>query len=58
MSFSLAVCHSVVFLVLLLRNEGAAKFYEGWWCIKFLIVAGMMFGSLYISNDPFFYGYL
>lgn len=48
MSFSLAVCHSVVFLVLLLRNEGAAKFYEGWWCIKFLIVAGMMFGSLYI----------
>lgn len=58
LSFALAVCHALVFLVLLLRNEGAAKFYEGCWCIKFLVVAGMLIGSLWISNDPLYYGYL
>lgn len=36
----------------------AAKFYEGCWCFKFLIVAAMLIGSLWINNDPFYIGYL
>lgn len=58
MSFALALCHTIVFLICLLRNEMAAKFYEGCWCFKFLIVAAMLVGSLWIPNEPFYYGYL
>ena len=58
MSFALALLHSFVFLVCLLRNEMAAKFYEGCWCLKILFVIGMVIGSLWIYNDPLFYGYL
>lgn len=58
MSFALACLHTLVFLICLARNEMAAKFYEGCWCFKFLVVAGMLIGSLWIKNEPFFYGYL
>lgn len=35
----------------------ASKFNEGLWCIKFLLVAGLLIGSLWINND-FYIGYL
>ena len=46
-----------MFIVCLLRNEMASKFNEGLWCIKFLLVAGLLIGSLWINND-FYIGYL
>ena len=58
LSFALACLHTLVFLICLARNEMAAKFYEGCWCLKFLVVAGMLIGSLWIKNEPFFVGYL
>jgi len=41
-----------------MRNETAAKFNNGCWGVKGLIVAAMLIGSLWINNDPFYYGYL
>ena len=58
MSFALAACHLLVFFVCLFRNEAASKFHEGCWCFKILLVIGLMFWSLYWTNDPFFSTYL
>lgn len=41
-----------------MRNETAAKFNNGCWGVKFLIVSAMLIGSLWIKNDPFYTGYL
>jgi hypothetical protein len=57
MSFALACVQLLVFLVCLLRNETAAKFHSGWWCIKFLLVLGLLVGGLWIDNS-FYIGYL
>lgn len=58
MSFALALCHTIIFIVLMMRNDMAATFYEKCWCLKFLIVLGMLIGSLWIPNNPMYYGYL
>lgn len=58
MSFALALCHTICFGVCCLRNEMAAKFNEGCWCFKILIVVAMMVGGLWIPNEPFYFGYL
>lgn len=57
MSFALACVQLLVFLICLARNEMASKFHDGFWCIKFLLVAGLLIGSLWITND-FFIDYL
>lgn len=53
-SFALLVCQTICFLICLSKSEGAAKFNDGCWGIKFLIVAAMLVGSLWIQNDPFY----
>lgn len=58
MSFALALLHTLVFTVSLLRNEMAAKFNEGCWLLKTFFVFGVEIASLWIYNDPFFTGYL
>ena len=58
MSFALALCHTICFCICCVRNEMAAKFNEGCWCFKMLIVVAMMVGGLWIPNERFYYGYL
>lgn len=57
MSFALACTHGLIFLILLIRNEGAAKFNEGCWCVKFLICAAFLICWFFVDNS-FFQGYM
>jgi hypothetical protein len=41
-----------------MRNSVAAMIHDGWWCIKFLIVAALFVGSMWIPNDPVIIGYM
>jgi hypothetical protein len=41
-----------------MRNDTAAIIHDGWWTLKSIIVAGLFIGSFFISNDPFFLGYM
>jgi len=45
-------------IIVSLRTDFAAAFHDGCWGAKFLIVAGILIGSLWIPNDPVMNGYL
>jgi len=51
MSWALCFFHLFVFLVILARNDCAAMFHDGWWCLKFLIVLGLFVSAMWIPND-------
>ena len=57
MSFALVISHIVILMVTLARNEMAAAFHDGCWCFKFLFVAGIFTGSMWIPNS-FMQGYM
>ena len=57
-SWSLAIFHIIMLIIVSLRNDFAASFHDGCWGAKALIVAGIMMGSLWIPNDPVMNGYL
>jgi len=48
----------LIFLICLPKNDCAAVIHDGWWTLKFIIVAALFVGSLYIKNDPFMIGYM
>ena len=57
-SWSLALFHIIMLIIVSLRNEAAAVFHDGCWGVKFIIVAGILVSSLWIPNDPVIDGYL
>jgi len=57
-SWSLMWFQFLIFLICLPKNDCAAVIHDGWWTLKFLIVAALFIGSLYIDNDPFMIGYM
>lgn len=57
-SWSLAIFHIIMLIIVSLRNNFAAAFHDGCWGAKFLIVAGILIASLWIPNDPVINGYL
>lgn len=57
-SWSLAIFHVFMLIVVCLRNNFAAAFHDGCWGTKFLIVAALFISSLWIPNDPVINGYL
>lgn len=57
-SWSLAIFHILMLIIVSLRTDFAAAFHDGCWGTKFLIVAGLLIGSLWIPNDPVINGYL
>lgn len=40
------------------RNDTAAIIHDGWWTLKFLIVAILFVTSFFIPNSPIIVGYL
>ena len=58
LSWSLAIFHIIMLIIVSLRNNFAAAFHDGCWGAKFLIVAGILIASLWIPNDPVMEGYL
>jgi hypothetical protein len=57
-SWALAIFHIIMLIIVSLRTGWAAAFHDGCWGIKFLIVAGIFVGSLWIPNDPVIDGYM
>jgi len=57
-SWSLMWFNFLIFLICLVRNDCAAMIHDGWWTLKFLIVAALFIGSLYIPNTPVMIGYM
>lgn len=57
-SWALAIFHIIMLVVVSLRNSCAAAFHDGCWGVKFLMVAGIFVGSLWIPNDPVMNGYM
>ena len=57
-SWSLAIFHTIMLIIVSLRNDFAAAFHDGCWGAKFLIVSGILIASLWIPNDPVMNGYL
>ncbi len=41
-----------------MKNDTAAIIHDGWWCLKFLIVAALFVGSMWIPNTPVIIGYM
>ena len=58
LSFALACFHTVMLIVVCLRNTCAEQFHDGCWGLKLLMVAAIWIPSFWIVNDPFFDGYL
>ena len=57
MSFALAILHIIIFFVTLFRTTISAIIHDGCWGVKYLLVFGIFFGSLFIDNE-FFKGYM
>lgn len=57
-SWSLAIFHIIMLIIVSLRTNFSAAFHDGCWGAKFLIVAGILIASLWIPNDPVMMGYL
>lgn len=53
MSFSLAICHSIILLCLLCRNDFSRIMNEQCWASKVLVVIGAFVGSMFIKNEFF-----
>ena len=47
-----------MFLITLMRNDTAAILHDGWWTLKFLIVAVLFVTSMWIPNLPVLVGYM
>lgn len=47
-----------MFLITLMRNDTAAILHDGWWALKFLIVAVLFVTSMWIPNSPVLIGYM
>ena len=58
LSWSLAIFHIIMLVIVSLRSNFSAAFHDGCWGAKFLIVAGILIPSLWIPNDPVMDGYL
>jgi hypothetical protein len=56
-SWSLMIFQFLIFLVTLMRNNTAAVIHDGWWTLKFLIVAALFVSSMWIPNT-FMVGYM
>ena len=41
-----------------MRNDTAAIIHDGWWTLKFFIVAALFVGSFWIPNSPTITGYM
>lgn len=41
-----------------MRNDTAAILHDGWWTLKFFIVAALFIGSFWIPNSPTITGYM
>ena len=57
-SWSLAIFHFFIFCVICLRNDCAAYFHDGWWCLKFAMVLGLFVSAYWIPNDPVMIGFM
>ena len=57
-SWSLAIFHIIMLIIVSLRTDFAAAFHDGCWGTKFLMVFGIWVASLWIPNDPVMNGYL
>ena len=49
--------HIIIFFVVLFRTTISAIIHDGLWGLKYLLVFGIFFGSLFIDNE-FFKGYM
>lgn len=58
MSWSLAIFSFLMVVVTAFRNDTAAIIHDGWWTLKFLIVAILFVTSFFIPNSPIIVGYL
>jgi len=62
LTFGLVVYHILLALIMIgVKNtyDSRAKFQDGWWPIKFLLLAGIIFGSFYIPNKFYvYYGWI
>jgi len=58
MSFSLALFHLLIFVLILARNDIVASIHDGCWGIKFFLVSIIFIVSFWISNDFFMNTYL
>lgn len=53
MSFIMLLFHTLIFVVILARNETAAYFHDGLWGIKFLLVGVGYVGTFWMDNKFF-----
>ena len=58
MSFALAVFSLITLLAILPRGNASAQYHDGWWCFKFLLVAGLFTGAMWIPNEPYMVVYM
>ena len=58
MSFALCIFHTLVFLIILARNDLVAAFHDGCWGTKALFVTLIFIVSLWFSNDFIMGGFL
>lgn len=58
MSWSLAIFHTLTFLIILSRTDCAAMYHDGWWCLKMCIVLALFVSSMWIPNEPVIDGYM
>lgn len=52
MSWSLAIFQLLILVICLFKNDTAAVIHDGWWTLKFLIVAILFGTSFFIPNSP------
>ena len=57
-SWALAWFQLLILLITLMRNDTAAILHDGWWTLKFFIVAALFIGSFWIPNSPTITGYM
>jgi hypothetical protein len=58
MSLSLAIFQLLILIVTLFRNDTAAIIHDGWWTLKFGLVAVIYISSFFIPNQPIIDYYL
>ena len=58
LSWSLAIFSFLTLLLILPKTDCAAMYHDGFWSIKFLMVAALFIGSMWIPNVNFFDGYM
>lgn len=51
-SWSLAIFQLLILLITLFKNDTAAVIHDGWWTLKFFLVAVLFGSSFFIPNHP------